>query len=123
MPMPTIVALRIAAPGSSSCTFMRRDARCTTWTSHPRFISPRAASSPRRPPPITTAFFAVAAPAMMALQSSSVRNPMMPGARSPFGRVMFLIGGMNERLPVAMISLSYGSTTPLVPSEPAWSPS
>ena len=64
---------------------------------------------------MTTAFFAVAAAAMIALESSRVRNPKMPGARSPLGRVMFLIGGMNERLPVAMMSLSYSSMMPPLP--------
>ena len=49
----------------------------------------------------------------MARVSSMVRNAKTPGSRSPpSASYMPSIGGMKERLPVAMISWSYGVIWP-----------
>ena len=80
---------------------------CTTSTASPRFWSPRAASSPSSPPPITTALVRLAASAIIVEVSSSVRKPKTPSARVLSSAHSPVIGGKNDRLPVARISLSY----------------
>ncbi|MCY1235496.1 hypothetical protein D9M72_481140 [compost metagenome] len=46
--------------------------------------------------------------------SSMVRNVKTPGLIEPLGVYRPSIGGMNDWLPVAMISTSYGTTWPLL---------
>ena len=64
---------------------------------------------------MTTAFFACAAAAIIAWQSSSVLNVNTPGRKLPVTSSAPVMGGTNGRLPVATISLSYGSTMPRSP--------
>ena len=100
---------------ASSCWSIMYGVRCTTSTSSPRFISPRAASSPSNPPPITVALPASAAYSTISVQSSSVRNGNMPSRKAPSSLYSPSIIGMNGELPVAITSLSYGTRSPPAP--------
>ncbi|MGC3996124.1 MAG: hypothetical protein QM767_00720 [Anaeromyxobacter sp.] len=81
-------------------------ARWTTCTSSPCSRRPRAASSPSRPPPITAATFAVLARAVMARQSSRVRNTNTPSRSAPAASRAPAMGGTKGLDPVAMTSRS-----------------
>ena len=72
----------------------------------PRLCRPRAASSPSSPPPITTALVRLAASAIIVAVSSSVRNPNTPSVKALLSAHKPVIGGKNDLLPVARISLS-----------------
>jgi hypothetical protein len=57
-----------------------------------------------------TALFAAYSAIMR--QSSRVRNTKIPGLSSPFGFFRTAIGGIDGRLPVAIMSLSHGYQLP-----------
>ena len=103
---------RMAPADGSSCCCIRWPARWTTCTSRPKFCRPRAASSPSSPPPITAARFlpcGIRSNLATVLERAEHEHARLEAAGT---RWRPSIGGRNGRLPVAMISLSYGSASP-----------
>ena len=91
---------------SSSWAFISVGPACTTSTVNPRFCSPRRppARAVRRRSP--RPWCGVRPRSIMPMQSSSVRKPKTPSVRVLSSAHSPAIGGKNDRLPVARISLS-----------------
>ena len=86
---------------------------CTTSTCCTWLCRPRAASRPSRPPPITTArWWSAGVPdhAAGVVERAEREDALVVAARRVGACPS--IGGTNGRLPVAMISLSYGVAVP-----------
>ena len=127
MPMSSSFERSTFDASASSCWFISTSVGWTTCTASPWACSPAAASSPSRPPPMTTAvrrpsavveLRSAASPETwrsMLVASSRLRNPNTPGVSSVLLAHMPSMGGKNERLPVARISVSYGVTDPSSP--------